>query len=64
MVIKPEHEPRLFLKIFGEHDASKVHPETAYTQRERARAWDAAIEFIMLRQPIQQPVLTHQPKGD
>lgn len=72
MVIKPEYKPEIFLKIFGEYDASTLHPDWVWIQRERAKAWDAAIEHALLHKDLQQPVLTHpvvqscthQPKGD
>lgn len=63
--IQPDYEPELFFRVFGKVDMHKGPPNLVITQKERVHAWDAAIEFAVLRQPIQQPVLTNpQPKGD
>ena len=62
MLIQPEYKPELFLKIFGEYNTDTLHPDWTWIQRERASAWDAAIELVMLRQPLQQPILTTKPK--
>lgn len=65
MVIKPFYQPFKFCQVFGEYDTSTLHPDWVWIQRERAKAWDSAIEYVMLNRPVQQPVLTHnQPKGD
>ena len=59
MVIKPKYRSNLFLKIYGEFNTDTLHPDWVWIQRERANAWDSAIEYAILNSQIQQPVLTH-----
>ena len=67
MIIQPRNAPELFLKIFGEYNSDTLHPDWTWVQRERAASWDAAIDHVFLRKPIQQKTpLTHPvtQKGD
>lgn len=57
MVIKPKNAPEIFIKLFGTVDTEKHNEDIILLHWKRVEAWDAAINHVVLHQPLQKPVL-------